>query len=146
MSLFQLGDHATKTRLQNSSAVLISYAAFIWAPPKVHDIIVRVLRAEYSFKYDEYVVECSKVQAEFPDMIFGLDGYTQVVSAKLYTRQLPNDKKTCILLVRDSSDPAVDGTPRNDWVFGTSFLRASCHAFEYKNFKVGFADLLDRSG
>ncbi|KAH7694046.1 hypothetical protein AAVH_38913, partial [Aphelenchoides avenae] len=46
---------------------------------------------------------------------------------------LAEDPKTCVLLIRDNA-----GTD-DEWILGTSFLRTSCHAFDFDGNRVGFA-------
>ncbi|KAH7669925.1 aspartic protease, partial [Aphelenchoides avenae] len=73
---FDLGSYHAP--LTDRPAILFSFAAYIWAPPKVFNKIVSTLGAEYSFSDDEYVVECSKVnKGQLPDMSFTLNGTMQ---------------------------------------------------------------------
>ncbi|KAH7707370.1 aspartic protease precursor [Aphelenchoides avenae] len=69
----------------NLPGVLTSLSSFILAPSDDFKKIISVLDAEYSFKNDEYTVECSKVTS-LPTMNFAIDTFVHAVSATLYTQ------------------------------------------------------------
>ncbi|KAH7698349.1 aspartic-type endopeptidase, partial [Aphelenchoides avenae] len=118
----------------NQPAALMTNAAYIWAPPANFKKIISALDAEYSFADDEYVVKCADVANNQGAMTFTFDGYNQVATPY---RALPRDPKTCVVLVRDSSEFFPAGL--NVWVLGNSFMLDACHAFDYKNQLIGFA-------
>jgi hypothetical protein len=136
VSTFSLGSYTAKEN--GRPALLVSTEAYIWAPPRIFAQIIAQLNAEYDFSDDIYTVDCSGI-ATLPDLVFTLSGYTYKVPATLYTRPL-DGQQTCAVLIRDGSE--VYGPGLDMWYFGTSFLRAQCHAFDYSNQKheIAFAE------
>ncbi|KAH7697133.1 pepsin [Aphelenchoides avenae] len=65
--------------------VLTSLSSFILAPSEDFKKIVSVLGAEYSFKNDEYIVQCAEVP-ELPSLNFTIGPFVQAVPATLYTK------------------------------------------------------------
>jgi hypothetical protein len=115
------------------SSTLDSTSIYISTPSSAFDNIVSMLNAEYDYEDGIYTVNCSQV-ASFPDMVFHLTGVQYNVSSSLYTWKYTtlDGSDNCMLLLTENYD--------SDWIFGTPFLRAQCHAFDLEHNIVAFAE------
>lgn len=127
-----------KSAVVNATA-LVSNAESIYVPKTVFEGIVKAVAAEYDFKTDRYLIDCSVLQPRrLPDIVFGLGGELYRVTKNAYTLKADTSSTRCPLLVEDASKVFDDGT----WVLGMPFLRSYCHSLEYVggSYRVGFAE------
>lgn len=113
---------------QSKTAIFSSHSEFIYTP--YFDYIAQLLHAEYDWDSDTYRVSCDAVK-NMPDFVFSLSGTEFNLPASDYARKTVGDEGTqCTLFFLDTAQSD------EEWIFGTTFNRQHCLAFDYDQNKV----------
>uniref|UniRef100_A0A914D5E8 Peptidase A1 domain-containing protein n=1 Tax=Acrobeloides nanus TaxID=290746 RepID=A0A914D5E8_9BILA len=95
--------------------------------------IAAQIGATWSDYYDQYVIDCSKVNG-LPDIVFTINGVKYNVPSKDYAHNFHRSDNTCVITLWDNNygyGPA--------WVFGDTFIRAYCNIYDIGGKQIGFA-------